>query len=63
MYGSTMDGLRYLYPKLSVGGYVIVDDYWLPKCRAAVEQYRSDNEISDELIPVDRAIVYWQRTQ
>jgi O-methyltransferase len=63
MYGSTMDGLRYLYPKLSVGGYVIVDDYWLPKCRAAVDQYRFENDISDQLISVDRAIVYWQRTE
>jgi len=27
MYDSTMVALRSLYPKLSVGGYVIVDDY------------------------------------
>ena len=61
MYGSTMDALRYLYPKLSVGGYVIVDDYSLPKCQAAVDRYRADNNITDEINRVDRAIVYWQR--
>lgn len=27
MYESTMDGLNNLYSKLSVGGFVIVDDY------------------------------------
>jgi O-methyltransferase len=62
MYGSTMDGLHYLYPKLSVGGYVIVDDYWLPECRAAVDTYRAENRITDEIVRVDRAIVYWQRS-
>jgi O-methyltransferase len=34
MYGSTMDALQLLYPRLSVGGYVIIDDYYLPNCRA-----------------------------
>jgi O-methyltransferase len=62
MYGSTMDALELLYPKLSVGGYVIVDDYQLPSCRAAVNTFREVHGIDDELVPVDRAIVYWQRT-
>jgi O-methyltransferase len=61
MYGSTMDALRFLYPKLSPAGYVIVDDYWLPGCRAAVDDYRAEHGITEELVPVDRAIVYWQR--
>jgi O-methyltransferase len=61
MYGSTMDALRFLYPRLSAGGYVIVDDYWLPGCRAAVDNYRAEHGIMEKLVPVDRAIVYWQR--
>jgi len=61
MYGSTMDALRFLYPRLSPGGYVIIDDYWLPPCRAAVDAYRAEHGITEELVPVDRAIVYWQR--
>ena len=61
MYGSTMDALSALYPKLSVGGYVIVDDYWLPKCRAAVDDFRATHDITEQIIPVDRAIVYWRR--
>lgn len=63
MYGSTMDALRFLYPKLSVGGYVIVDDYWLPDCRAAVDTFRAEHGITEELVAVDRAIVYWQRLE
>lgn len=62
MYGSTMDALKLLYPKLSIGGYVVIDDYQIPNCRAAVDAFRQAHGIDDELIPVDRAIVYWQRT-
>jgi O-methyltransferase len=61
MYGSTMDALKALYPRLSLGGYVIVDDYWLPNCRAAVDDYRRTHEISEPIRPVDRAIAYWRR--
>src|SRR5713226_2090878 len=36
MYESTMDTLVNLYPKLSTGGYVIIDDYGpIPACRQA----------------------------
>ncbi len=62
MYGSTMEALRFLYPKLSPGGYVIVDDYWLPNCRAAVEDYRAEQGITEEPVWVDRSIAYWQRS-
>ena len=61
MYGSTMDALSALHPRLSFGGYVIVDDYWLPGCRAAVDDYRREHGITDKIRPVDRAIAYWRR--
>lgn len=61
MYGSTMDALNALYPRLSFGGYVIVDDYWLPSCRAAVDDYRREHGITDTIRRVDRAIAYWRR--
>jgi O-methyltransferase len=61
MYGSTMDALNNLYPKLSVGGYLIVDDYWLPKCKAAVDDYRAEHGITEEIVRVNEAIVFWQR--
>jgi hypothetical protein len=63
LYESTMDGLTNLYPSLSVGGYVIVDDYWTsPGCRKAVEDYRSASSIDEPLRKIDRSGVYWQRS-
>jgi hypothetical protein len=63
MYESTMDALVSLYPKLSIGGYLIVDDYGaLPGCRQAVDDYRTSHGIYDEIIPIDWTGVYWQRS-
>jgi len=62
MYESTMDGLTALYPKLSVGGYVILDDYGhLPACTQAVEDYRTQNGITEAIQIIDFAGAYWQR--
>jgi O-methyltransferase len=61
MYESTMDALRYLYPKVSVGGYVIVDDYALPSCRAAVEDFRSAQGVTEKMHHIDWTGVFWQK--
>lgn len=62
LYESTYTALASLYPKLSRGGYVIVDDYgFLPSCRQAVEDYRRAESITDEVIPIDWTGVYWRR--
>jgi O-methyltransferase len=64
MYGSTMVALRSLYPRLAVGGYVIVDDYGaLPECRQAVEDYRREAGIVDVPVPFDWAGAFWRRSQ
>lgn len=39
LYESTMVCLQELYPKVSVGGVVIIDDYGLKGCRKAVHEY------------------------
>jgi O-methyltransferase len=62
LYESTMDGLTNLYPKLSKGGYVIVDDFNLDMCVKAVKDFRRDNNITDEIIDIDGTGVYWQRS-
>jgi len=63
-YESTWDGLVNLYDKLSVGGFIIVDDYgedaWT-NCRQAVDQFRSERGIREPLIAVDSKCSYWQR--
>jgi hypothetical protein len=62
MYESTLDALTHLYPKLSPGGYLIVDDYGaIPACAAAVHDYRNAHHITEPIIDIDGYGVYWQR--
>jgi O-methyltransferase len=54
MYESTIDALRHLYPKVSIGGYVIVDDYGaVPACKQAVHDFRDQYHISDPIQEID----------
>jgi hypothetical protein len=39
LHESTLVCLEHLYPKVSKGGFVIIDDYALEGCRVAVKQY------------------------
>jgi O-methyltransferase len=50
MYESTIMALEHLYPKVSRGGFVIVDDYGMvPECNRAVEDYRTKSAIAEPL--------------
>lgn len=61
LYGSTRDALDALYPKVSPGGFVIVDDYgaWEP-CRRAVDDYRAEHDIDAPIHKVDWTGVWWE---
>jgi hypothetical protein len=61
LYCSTRDALEYLYPKLSAGGFVIVDDYGIPACEAAVHEFRHRHAVAEPLQRIDPYSVYWQR--
>lgn len=62
MYESTTDALIALYPKLSPGGYVIVDDFgYLESCKKAVLDFRKSRNISEPIQIIDWTGVYWQR--
>ena len=63
LYGSTMTSLANLYPALSPGGFVIVDDYGDHQWAAgqAVDDYRSEHGIDDPLHRVGGACVFWRR--
>ena len=64
MYESTMDALVNLYPNLSTGGYIIIDDYGaIPACHQAVHDYRDAHGIREEIRPIDWTGVYWKREQ
>ncbi len=63
MYGSTMDALVNLYPRLSVGGFLIVDDYGFEPCRQAVADYRAANGIEEPVEAIDWLGAFWRRTR
>ncbi len=59
MYESTWDALTNLYGKLSPGGFVIIDDWYLNGCKKAVQDFWGDappnfSEINGESI-------YWRK--
>jgi O-methyltransferase len=62
LYESTLDALAVLYPKLSVGGYLIVDDYCsIRGTKMAVDDYRDEHGIDEPIVVIDWAGAYWQR--
>jgi hypothetical protein len=62
-YESTMDTLTHLYPKLAPGGFVIVDDYIISSCRAAIHDFRAAHNIRAPIQDVDGWCIYWQREE
>jgi O-methyltransferase len=63
MYGSTMDALTALYPKLTPGGFCIVDDYGaIEACKQAVTDYRVAHHINGDMHPIDWTGVFWRKT-
>ena len=62
MYESTMEILVNLYPKLSLGGYIIIDDWFMHTCRKAVQDFRKQKNIKDKIKKIDFSSVFWQRS-
>ena len=61
MYESTIEVLESLYPRLSSGGYIIIDDYEiLGPCTKAVDDYRNKHGIREEITHIEGA-GYWQK--
>jgi O-methyltransferase len=64
MYESTSDALRALYPRLSPGGWLIVDDYGAVEgCRRAVDDWRREHRIAEPMTTIDWTGVAWRRTR
>ena len=60
-YESTIVVLRNLYDRMSQRGFVIIDDYKaFDQCRQAVDEFRTQKGIADELIDIDNMGVYWR---
>jgi O-methyltransferase len=62
LYQSTWETLTALYPKVSSGGYLIVDDYGVvDACRQAVHDYRDREGIQEPIQEIDHSGVFWRR--
>jgi O-methyltransferase len=63
MYESTIVALESLYPDLSPGGFVVIDDYGaIPQCREAVHDFRRANLIEDPIETIDWTGAGWRRS-
>ena len=61
-YEATWVTLETLYPGLSAGGHLIVDDYGaLEVCRHAVDDFRRERGITEPLEEVDWTAVRWRK--
>jgi O-methyltransferase len=63
MYGSTIDALTTLYPRLSIGGFCIIDDFNLPPVQLALRDYFGARFGKFEIIAIDRCGVFWRKEQ
>ena len=61
LYESTMDALTNLYPSLSVGGWIVIDDFSIAACAKAVEDFRADNGITTPMQVIDWTGRAWRR--
>ncbi len=62
LYQSTWEALTSLYPKVSAGGWVIVDDYGaIPACRQATDDFRAAHGVGEPVVSVDWTAVCWKK--
>jgi O-methyltransferase len=64
MHESTTQALEAMYPKLSPGGFVIIDDYFnIPNCHKAVNDFRERNLITEPIQKADSwCAIYWRKS-
>lgn len=61
-YTSTRDAIRALYPKLSVGGYLIIDDWGFGECQKAILEYRAQHQVTEPIQTLG-PMAYWKRSK
>lgn len=57
-YDSVEESLVYLYPLLSSGGVIIIDDWHLVGCKAAVINYRTRHNVTEPITEYEKN-AYW----
>ena len=61
LYESTWLVLDHLYPRVSPGGFVIIDDYALPTWKAAVDDFRAKHSIHSPVTTIDWSGIFWRK--
>ena len=63
MYESTIQAIEVLYPKLSPGGFCIIDDFGshVSQAQQAVHDYRKEHGITEEIIDIDGTGAFWRK--
>ena len=62
LYDSTMDVLQSLYPKLSPGGFTIIDDYYaFEECQKAVNDYVCSVNAEVTVQRTEDDLVFWRK--
>jgi O-methyltransferase len=63
MYESTIQAIEVLYPKLSPGGFCIIDDFGSHASQAgqAIHDYRDQHGITEEIVQIDPFGAYWRK--
>lgn len=62
MYASTKDILEGLYHKVTMGGYIIIDDYLvMESCHRAVDEFRREHGIYRPIQQIDQSGVFWRK--
>jgi hypothetical protein len=60
LYSSTREALEALYDRVVPGGFVIVDDYFLPNCRQAVDDFIVERRMTEPIERIDWTGIYWR---
>jgi O-methyltransferase len=64
LYEPTMDALKALYDKVSLGGFIIVDDFTdFAPCRRATLEFREQRNINDPIETIDWSSVFWRKSE
>lgn len=61
IYQSVLDCLKFIFPRLSVGGVIVVDDYGAPQCygaRLAVDEYFSSTKTVPLVLSGCQAVIF-----
>lgn len=67
LYSSTYLALTHLYHRVSIGGWVILADRGIPGARKAVETFRKEHGITEEIqthdLPGCYPVAYWRKVR